>query len=384
MMENVKDKIYSYCPLLKEKCILENLQRYLGSAVLCNVLEKSDSLDLDFCDTLGNKISVVLQENSILMLKRTDKFAQRISVTSNLEINEYFLEKRKNGVIVSKIAKKYAPYLDRGNTLVSLKDENYVFDKEMVENLFNGLNFDIALPILLLPKFRILELYEDLRSSSKMDCVFSAQLNVTKNNKERRCVYYNDLDLSSLYDVIDEKNTLERIYDLYLGKIQKENIYDFEAIKEGLLSKDVFDIRGAKEYTKNMESLIGIEKVQNDSYLLTYLEKNYGVKLDGYNRDKVFALIMPDAISVVKKHIEKVVGMPYDKFMALDIDEQHKIIENATGKKFKYDTRLFIDGICFDKDHILTREETEKKLEKIMFSGPQRVLKKIFDHFRNS
>ena len=52
--------------------------------------------------------------------------------------------------------------------------------------------------------------------------------------------------------------------------------------------------------------------------------------------------------------------------------------EEKTGKKITYDTRLYIDGIPMDEEHIITRKPIDKKIDKIVESGPKRLLKRIF------
>ena len=83
------------------------------------------------------------------------------------------------------------------------------------------------------------------------------------------------------------------------------------------------------------------------------------------------------AVEIAKKEIEKIIGIPYEEYEKLSIEEQHKLIEKKTGKKVKPDYRLHIDGIPMDDDHIITMEETDNKIDKIVFNLPQRVLRKI-------
>ncbi len=84
------------------------------------------------------------------------------------------------------------------------------------------------------------------------------------------------------------------------------------------------------------------------------------------------------AVEIAKREIERKLGIPYEEYEKLDIDEQHKLIEQKTGKKFKYDTRLYIDGIPIDEDHIITREQIDRKIDEVVESGPKRLLKRIF------
>ena len=80
---------------------------------------------------------------------------------------------------------------------------------------------------------------------------------------------------------------------------------------------------------------------------------------------------------VVNKEIEKLFGISYSEYEKLSIEERHKLIEKKTGKKVKPDYRLYIDGIPIDEDHILTMAEVDKKLDKIAYSLPERIIKKV-------
>ena len=80
---------------------------------------------------------------------------------------------------------------------------------------------------------------------------------------------------------------------------------------------------------------------------------------------------------VVNKEIERLLGISYSEYEKLSIEEQHKLIEEKTGKRVKPDYRLYIDGIPIDGEHIITMEEIDKKLDKIAYSLPERIIKKV-------
>lgn len=101
-------------------------------------------------------------------------------------------------------------------------------------------------------------------------------------------------------------------------------------------------------------------------------------KQDNFNsKDKKLS-----GAELAKKELEKELGIPYSEFEMLDLDEQHKLIEKKTGKKIKPDHRLYIDGIPMDDDHIITREQVNKRIEEITATGPKKVLLKFAKHFK--
>ena len=80
----------------------------------------------------------------------------------------------------------------------------------------------------------------------------------------------------------------------------------------------------------------------------------------------------------VKQQIEKELGISYRDFEKLDLDEQHKLIEEKTGRKLTFDDQLHIDGIPLDENHIKTIERVDKQIDKIVYGGPlKRLIKKL-------
>ena len=77
----------------------------------------------------------------------------------------------------------------------------------------------------------------------------------------------------------------------------------------------------------------------------------------------------------IKKQIEEKFGIPYEDFCELDPEIITKLIESKTSKKLKPDYRPIIDGIPIDKNHIIEREEIDKRIDKLVYNGPQRVMK---------
>ena len=80
----------------------------------------------------------------------------------------------------------------------------------------------------------------------------------------------------------------------------------------------------------------------------------------------------------IKKQIEEKFGIPYEDFCELDPEIITKLIESKTSKKLKPDYRPIIDGIPIDKNHIIEREEIDRKIREITLSRPQKVMCKIF------
>ena len=77
-----------------------------------------------------------------------------------------------------------------------------------------------------------------------------------------------------------------------------------------------------------------------------------------------------------KKEVEKIIGIPYEEYEKLDIDEQHKLIKKKTGKKFKYDTRTYIDGVPVEEEHNISLKEANNYFDKLKCES-KNIIKKI-------
>ncbi|MBQ7141294.1 MAG: hypothetical protein IJO32_07325 [Bacilli bacterium] len=78
--------------------------------------------------------------------------------------------------------------------------------------------------------------------------------------------------------------------------------------------------------------------------------------------------------------IKRIVGISYEEYSKLNIDEKHKLIEQKTGKKVKPDHRLNIDGIPMDDEHIIKMNEVDNYLTNLT-KKVKRKSKNIFKKY---
>lgn len=81
---------------------------------------------------------------------------------------------------------------------------------------------------------------------------------------------------------------------------------------------------------------------------------------------------------ITKDIVEKELGIPYETFEKLDLDEQRRLIEQKSKRKIRPDYRLFIDGIPMDEEHIITGVQIDKRIDELTEKEPKKLLKKIF------
>lgn len=75
-----------------------------------------------------------------------------------------------------------------------------------------------------------------------------------------------------------------------------------------------------------------------------------------------------------KNNISRIVGLPFEKIIEMDFEDLEKHIEQKIGKRPTYDLRMRIDGIPMDEEHIITMEQVDKELDRIIV-GPKLMLK---------
>ena len=205
------------------------------------------------------------------------------------------------------------------------------------------------------------------------------------NNISLTQTYLNDEYYSRFYGMVDGPDKLYRVFDLYKGIINPRNENDVKCIHLGYLSQDAYDLKGLKEITEKEDSLVGktLEMVSEEyiNYLKKFLYEKFGCKgeLNMDRKSMLSGITNQKSETIITKDIvEKKLGIPYETFEKLDLDEQHRLIEQKTKKKVKPDYRLFIDGIPIDEEHIITGIQIDKRIDELAEREPKKLLKKLF------
>lgn len=395
-MQKQLDRAYNFSKLLKIDSIREEIEQNLNGYTLKNVELKNGEWTCSYIGENDNHLSLTISFNNVSLLKSTNNKVERIAVNENLILSHRTIDKRENGLIYSIIEKQFAPSERFKNqiVLVDLIERRYTLTKENMETLMDNIDFDNDRLMHFLLKLRMLENKIDLKEKCDYYSQFSTHMNYyvnwdgirkIKDNIYPTRTYLNQLEISSMYD-IDGPDKLYRIFDLYRGIINTRNEKDINLINLEFLSQDVYDLKGLKGITEQEDLLVGksLEIIPQDyiEYLKQMLYDKFGYKGDlSLDRESVLSGIlykMSDP-EMAKRSIEMKLGIPYSEFEKLDLHEQHRLIEEKTGKKIKPDDRLYIDEIPIDEDHIITREQVDKRLDELTSSGPRKILKRIFN-----
>lgn len=395
-MQKQLDRAYNFSKLLKIDSIREEIEQNLNGYTLKNVELKNGEWTCSYIGENDNHLSLTISFNNVSLLKSTNNKVERIAVNENLILSHRTIDKRENGLIYSIIEKQFAPSERFKNqiVLVDLIERRYTLTKENMETLMDNIDFDNDRLMQFLLKLRMLENKIDLKEECDYYSQFSTHMNYyvnwdgirkIKDNIYPTRTYLNQLEISSMYD-IDGPDKLYRIFDLYRGIINTRNEKDINLINLEFLSQDVYDLKGLKGITEQEDLLVGksLEIIPQDyiEYLKQMLYDKFGYKGDlSLDRESVLSGILykMSGPEMAKRSIEMKLGIPYSEFEKLDLHEQHRLIEEKTGKKIKPDDRLYIDEIPIDEDHIITREQVDKRLDELTSSGPRKILKRIFN-----
>ena len=100
-------------------------------------------------------------------------------------------------------------------------------------------------------------------------------------------------------------------------------------------------------------------------YIINLLRNKYDYKGDILlDNDFINDVITykPSGIEVVKRELEKNIGMPYDKFETLDADDQHEVLKEARENKIYSKTRKKVINVTkLIKEKFKTLRKTIKK-----------------------
>lgn len=389
------ENLYKYCKILQNECIKKEVEDFLKGFT---EEENRKLFEYNLKNESGDKISISFKPDYLHIDKSSKNSAEIITVFQNLIMIYRKVEKRENGIVITEIHKSYEPSHRFNNQVVltDLKETRYTLTKETIEKSFRNVTFETARPIILLYKSRLFELKNNLKEIADFTSEFSTHMNYyidTGNRKIKDNIYPShtylfDKDISRIYDLVDGPDKIYRIYDLYRGIINKRNETDINSIHLGLLSEDAFDLISKEEITRKENNLVGDPSSNNEEYI-NYLKQLFDTKY-GYqhpftlDRESILKAINYQMTpkEIAKRYVESKLGIPYSEYEELSIEEQHKLIEEKTGKKVKPNYLLHIDGIPMDENHMYTSEKANKAIDKITESTPKRVIKKVLNKLK--
>lgn len=381
MKNKFLNDIYSFCNLNNLDTLNEEIEKIVEGYEVIDIVNNGN-LIYSLQDKNNNKIILTAAKNGLTIKKDLgnkdfSNFSEYIFIdSSKLILTKKVVESHSDGLVYCVIKKHFT--------------KNHIFNMECVLDGLIEQRYTLKTETLNELKENV-----DLKTFCNYYTEFSTFMNkfmrmestprLTKDNKYSTRTYLNNEDISSIYDIVDGPDKLYRVYDLYNGKINERNERDIIAINYGFLSPDAFDYKGLRGITEKENNLIGIDLSENQTDYVNYLTKLFDDKF-GYkgqiNLDRESLLrgitYKLSSSELAKRQIEIKLGIPYEEYIKLDIDERYKLIKQKTGKKVKPDYRLYVDGIPMDDEHIITKDKIDKKIDKLTESSSKRLFKRIF------
>ena len=199
---------------------------------------------------------------------------------------------------------------------------------------------------------------------------FHDAYNSSCNKKESECETLFEKIISRSVTISNLKHTIDIPLSMS-DEIENAKML-WTVVRYDLLDLNIFwGLEFNREYINELpeEQKLAYEHFKNiANYYLTETEKYYKLYKEKSSVKRM--------VEYAKKEIEESLGIPYDEYEKLDIDEQHKLIEKKTGKKFKYDTSFYIDGVPVEEDSFLSLNEVNEFFDKLKHES-KNVIKKI-------
>jgi len=310
---------------------------YITDNYLENCKYKTAKNDaLIFSDKYQDEIEISLENDNLKVQKVKDNKTLEVIITfskrENILINceETIIEEREKGFIIEKITKIYGAsrFSNEPKYLTDILSRRYVVEKDITLDCLSS--------------------EETLSEIALLKTTFSSHMKDFLTNGNRyytdtpasNNTYLNDYNISKIYAIVEGPTKIEKIYDLYNGKITQDNSYDLLSIGLGLLNESAYAYKEVAGITAKENYLIGegtndISKAYLE-FVRDFIKKEikYPYDFDLTNRQEFIKILnyKPTAVDICKEKLERMIGLPYHEFEKLDFDEQQRLIELTRSK----------------------------------------------------
>ena len=355
-------RLRKYTQILKDKDVKKIVSEKLDGYKIKEIDKRTGTASFSDSDEDCN-IQILFKDENVILVGKKDNGIEITTIKQGPELEEYTYSFRHNGLILEKTDIKYgySNYSRTNKVPIGLVSKRYVLEgmrafKLRVANLNDVYKRHIeyikenslAAISFFYTTFESFMVNEDIIPNFKgpRDTLYSTH------------TFVNDRDVSHLYDIVKGPDKLLRVFDLYRGIINERNKGDIKNIHLGLILSDAFGYLELKGIKQREDDLVSKERFNADyireiSNIISEVTW-YDDYIESTDRDTLISAIkyVPKASEIAKRNIEKVVGMSYDEFDMLDIEEQEKLIEEKTGKKITYPNDVYVDGYPISKINI--------------------------------
>lgn len=400
------EKASNFSELSQKECIKKEIEEFTKGYDIKNVKLNGGIFECSFENDNGDSLYVnfKIKKGAITMCKYTNNLIERVTINENLLMTHKIIEKRPNGILYSIINKQFdlSNRFRNQTVLVDLTEQRLVFTKDNLERLMSSINFDTDKLSLYILKFTSLESKLELSKECDYYTEFSTHMNKyvswlggrrVKDNIYPTKTFFNGEDVSSVFDITDNSDKLYRVYDLYRGVINHRNEMDINSINLGLLSLDAFGFRELKGVTQKENSLIGKTQLEVSESYINYLKDLFFVNFGYTGKIVVDRISLLSAIlykrsgaELAKYIIETYLGIPYEEYINLGVNEQHELIKQKIGKEVKLDY-TYLSGLTMEQRYyisknqpnkqIFTSEQANRQIDEMNTSGSLKSIKRL-------
>lgn len=291
MTNNQLKKAYSYCFLLKNEAIMEEINN-ITSGYKVDVVNFTDGhYTVKFSNGNNNGLIMVIDSDNIHITRMENNVFSNIAFFDTQVMRQSDIERRDKGLIYTETCKRFARSrkFDNKSVLVDLEQEKYTFSADTINTILNGIDYKNADFNQIFIRLKTLGMKANLEDAADLFTTFSTHMNYYYNWDGGRQItdsFYptktlvNGENLSMLFDVNDGPDKLYRVYDLYNGVINPRNEIDIVSINSDFMSDDAFDYKRFIGITDTEDEIAG-ESKKNLSpeyvdYLTTFFRETFG------------------------------------------------------------------------------------------------------------
>ena len=302
MTNNQLKKAYSFCFLLKNEAIMEEINNLVEGYNVDSVVFNNDQYIIKFSDKKKNIIIMIIDSDSIHVTRNEDNVFSNIAFYDTQVMRQSDIEKRDKGLIYTETCKRFARSrkFNNSSVLTDLEQESYTFSADSINTILNDNDYRQVDSNQIFIRLKTLGMKVNLEDAADLFTTFATHMNYYFNWDGGRQItdnFYptktlvNGENLSMLFDVNDGPDKLYRVYDLYRGIINPRNEGDIISINSDFMSEEAFDYKRFIGITDMEDEIAGESKKtlspEYVDYLTTFFKEAFGytgsVELDRFS-----------------------------------------------------------------------------------------------------
>ena len=201
--------------------------------------------------------------------------AKLIFENNDVFVKHMFFEERPYGNIVTELDKKYKNCGRTEKEMVYLHEKRFIYKSDFLKKTD-------------LESFDMNDVVADFKTDFKVELVND------ESGEQDIYVEIDGNDVSYLFQSMDGKNVISRIYELYYGRINSLSGRDIYLIHLKKLEPDVFGLRQLKGISRIENELVGLSQIKMDKksadYIKSFFLNAFGAVCN--NLDSRIALLM--------------------------------------------------------------------------------------------